>query len=181
MTTSQLDFTNESQEVSRFPAGDHKASINRRARKHNKKQDRNNINDQQKKHRLGMVSKNILLECLDRFHLLSVAKLTPHLPINLQHVHQLSHICLSISYLLPNYPHICLSISYLLPIKLLIYLYLSFSQPVHQQTQNLPVHLLFVHQLTPHLPIHLLFVPPTNPISTSTHPSYSPTNPTSAC
>ena len=27
--TSQLDITNESQEVSTFPAGDHKASINR--------------------------------------------------------------------------------------------------------------------------------------------------------
>ena len=36
VTTSQLDITSESQEVSRFPAGDHKASINRRARKHNK-------------------------------------------------------------------------------------------------------------------------------------------------
>ena len=33
---SQLDITNESQEVSHFPAGDHKATINRRARKHNK-------------------------------------------------------------------------------------------------------------------------------------------------
>ena len=29
VTTSQLDITNESQEVSPFPAGDHKASINR--------------------------------------------------------------------------------------------------------------------------------------------------------
>ena len=43
VTTSQLDITNESQEVSPFPAGDHKAldvheSIT--------KQDRNNINDQ---------------------------------------------------------------------------------------------------------------------------------------
>ena len=36
VTTSQLDITNESQEVSPFPAGDHKASINRRAQKHNK-------------------------------------------------------------------------------------------------------------------------------------------------
>ena len=36
VTTSQLDITNESQEVSPFPAGDHKASINRQARKHNK-------------------------------------------------------------------------------------------------------------------------------------------------
>ena len=36
VTPSQLDITNESQEVSPFQAGDHKASINRRARKHNK-------------------------------------------------------------------------------------------------------------------------------------------------
>ena len=36
VTTSQLDITNESQEVSPFPEGDHKASINRHARKHNK-------------------------------------------------------------------------------------------------------------------------------------------------
>ena len=37
VTTSQLGITNERQEVSPFPAGDHKASTNRRARKHNKK------------------------------------------------------------------------------------------------------------------------------------------------
>ena len=36
VTTSQLDITNESQEASPFSAGDHKASINRHARKHNK-------------------------------------------------------------------------------------------------------------------------------------------------
>ena len=36
VTTSHLDITNESLEVSFFPAVDHKASINRRARKHNK-------------------------------------------------------------------------------------------------------------------------------------------------
>ena len=36
VTASQLDITNESQEVSPFPAGGDKASINRRARKHNK-------------------------------------------------------------------------------------------------------------------------------------------------
>ena len=36
VTTSQLDIANESQEVSRFPAGDYKASINRHTRKHNK-------------------------------------------------------------------------------------------------------------------------------------------------
>ena len=36
VTTSQLDISNKSQDVSPFPAGDHKASINRRARKFNK-------------------------------------------------------------------------------------------------------------------------------------------------
>ena len=36
VTNSQLDITNESQEVSPFPAGDHKASINRHTKKHNK-------------------------------------------------------------------------------------------------------------------------------------------------
>ena len=51
VTTSQLDITNESQEVSPFPAGDHIASKNRRARKNNKKPDKNNINDQQKNHK----------------------------------------------------------------------------------------------------------------------------------
>ena len=64
VTTSQLDITNESQEVSPFPTGDHKASTNRHAWKHNK-QDRNNINDPQKKHSLGTVSKNILPEGLN--------------------------------------------------------------------------------------------------------------------
>ena len=33
VTNSQLDTTNESQEVSPFPAGDHKADINRRAQR----------------------------------------------------------------------------------------------------------------------------------------------------
>ena len=36
VTTSRLDITNENQEVSPFQAGDHKALINRRARKANK-------------------------------------------------------------------------------------------------------------------------------------------------
>ena len=36
VTTSQLDITNESQEVSPFLAGDLKALVNRRTRKHNK-------------------------------------------------------------------------------------------------------------------------------------------------
>ena len=65
--TTQLDITNQSQEFSPFPSGDHKTSINRRTRKHNIK-DRNNINDPQMKHRLGRVSKYILQEGLNRFH-----------------------------------------------------------------------------------------------------------------
>ena len=36
VTNSQLDTTNESQEVSPFEAGDHKAHINRRAQRHSK-------------------------------------------------------------------------------------------------------------------------------------------------
>ena len=36
VTNSQLDNTNESQEVSPFPAGDHKAHINRRVQRHSK-------------------------------------------------------------------------------------------------------------------------------------------------
>ena len=68
VTTLQPDITNESQEVSSFPAGDHNAKTNRSARKHITKQDRNNINDPQKKHRLGTVSKNVYLEGLNRFN-----------------------------------------------------------------------------------------------------------------
>ena len=63
VTNSQLDTTNESQEVSSFPAGDDKAQINRRAQRRNKHK-----NDPQKKLRLGTVSKNILLEGLNRLH-----------------------------------------------------------------------------------------------------------------
>ena len=36
VTNSQLDTTNESQEVSPFPAGDHKAQIKRRTQRHSK-------------------------------------------------------------------------------------------------------------------------------------------------
>ena len=36
VTNSQLDTTNESQSVSPFPAGDHKAYINRREQRHSK-------------------------------------------------------------------------------------------------------------------------------------------------
>ena len=36
VTNSELDSTNESQEVSPFPAGDHEAHINRRTQTHSK-------------------------------------------------------------------------------------------------------------------------------------------------
>ena len=36
VTNSQLDTTNESQEASLFPTGDHKAHINRHAQRHSK-------------------------------------------------------------------------------------------------------------------------------------------------
>ena len=57
VTNSQLDTTNESQEVSPFHAGDHKAHINRRAQRHSKHKTEKNIKDSQKKYRLGTVSK----------------------------------------------------------------------------------------------------------------------------
>ena len=58
VTNSQLDTTNESQEVSPFPAGDHKAHINRRSQRHSKhKTEKKNIEDPQKKYRLETVSK----------------------------------------------------------------------------------------------------------------------------
>ena len=57
VTNSQLDCTNESREVSPFPAGDHKAQINRRAQRHNKHKTEKNIKYPQKKYRLGIVSK----------------------------------------------------------------------------------------------------------------------------
>ena len=53
VTNSHLDTTYESQEVSPFPAGDHKAHINRRSQRQN----RNNIKDSQKKYPNGTVSK----------------------------------------------------------------------------------------------------------------------------
>ena len=54
VVNSQLDATNESQEVSPFPAGDHKAHINRRAQRQSKANTRQNknIKDPQKKYRL---------------------------------------------------------------------------------------------------------------------------------
>ena len=57
VTSLQLDTTNESQEVSPFPAGDHKAHINRRTQRHSKHKTEKNIKDPQKTYRLGTVSK----------------------------------------------------------------------------------------------------------------------------
>ena len=56
VTNSQLDTTNESQEASPFPAGDHKAHINRRAQRHSNTRQNKNIKDPQKKYCLGRVS-----------------------------------------------------------------------------------------------------------------------------
>ena len=47
VTNSQLDITNESQEVNPFPTGEHKASINRHTRKHNKHMNGPHKNDPQ--------------------------------------------------------------------------------------------------------------------------------------
>ena len=47
----------ESQEVSPFPAGDHKAHINRRTQNIANTRQNKNIKDPQKKYRLGTVSK----------------------------------------------------------------------------------------------------------------------------
>ena len=57
VTNSQLDTTNESQEINPFPAGDHNAHKNRRAQRHRNTRQNKNIQDPQKKYRLGTVSK----------------------------------------------------------------------------------------------------------------------------
>ena len=66
VANSQLDTTNQSQEVS--SAGDHKAQINSCAQKHNKHKTEKTLKDPQKKYRLGNGQQNILLEGLIRFH-----------------------------------------------------------------------------------------------------------------
>ena len=67
VTTSQLDITNESQEVS---PSQQVTTRHQQAEVHESitKQDRNNINDPQKEHRLGTVSENILLEGLNQLN-----------------------------------------------------------------------------------------------------------------
>ena len=57
VTNSQLPTTSESQEVSPFSAGDHKAHINRRTQRHSKHKTEQNIKHPQKKYRFGTVSK----------------------------------------------------------------------------------------------------------------------------
>ena len=57
VTNSQLDTTNESQEVSFFTAGDYKAHINGRVKRHSKHKTEKNIKDPQKKYRPGTASK----------------------------------------------------------------------------------------------------------------------------
>ena len=66
-----INITNKSQEVSRFPADDQKAAMNRRESMRSTRH--KNTNDPQKKYRLGTVSKNILLEGLNR-----VSRRQPH-------------------------------------------------------------------------------------------------------
>ena len=56
VTNSQLDTTNENQEVSPFSAGDKKAHINRRARRLSKHKTEKDKKDTQKKGRLGTIS-----------------------------------------------------------------------------------------------------------------------------
>ena len=53
VTNSQLDTTNENQEVSPFSACDHTAHINRRVQRHSKHKIEKNIKYPQKKYRLG--------------------------------------------------------------------------------------------------------------------------------
>ena len=57
VTNSQLDTTSESQEVSPFPAGDHKAQIIRRTQRHHNHKTEKTLKIHKKKYRLGTVSK----------------------------------------------------------------------------------------------------------------------------
>ena len=67
VTNSQLDTTNESQEVSPFPAGDQKAHTNRRAQRHSKhKTEKHKRSTKEVPPWNGQL--NILLEGLNRLH-----------------------------------------------------------------------------------------------------------------
>ena len=64
---TQLDTTHDSQEVSPFPAGDHKAHINRRAQRHStRKTEKRKRSTKEGPPWNGQ--KNILLEGLNWFH-----------------------------------------------------------------------------------------------------------------
>ena len=56
VTNSKLDTTNESQEVSPFPAGDHKAHINRRVQRHSKHKTEKNT---QKIHKRNTLERSV--------------------------------------------------------------------------------------------------------------------------
>ena len=68
VTNSQLDTTNESQEVSPFPAGDHKTQINRRAQRHSKHKTEQKHKRSTKEVPPWNGQYNILLEGLNRFN-----------------------------------------------------------------------------------------------------------------
>ena len=68
VTNSQLDTTNESQEASPFPAGDHKAHINRRAQRHCKHKTEQKHKRSTKEASPWNGQWNILLEGINRFN-----------------------------------------------------------------------------------------------------------------
>ena len=68
VTNSQLNTTNESQKVSPFTAGDHKAHINRRPQRHSKHKKENPHKRFTKKVPHWNGQYNILLEGFTRFH-----------------------------------------------------------------------------------------------------------------
>ena len=63
-----VDTTNEIQEVSPFPAGDHKAQINRRSQRHNKHKTEQKHKRSTKEVPPRNGQQNILLEGLNRFN-----------------------------------------------------------------------------------------------------------------
>ena len=68
VTNSHLDTTNESQEVSPFQAGDHKAHINRRGQRHSKHKTEQKTLKIHKRSTALERSVNILLEGLNWFN-----------------------------------------------------------------------------------------------------------------
>ena len=68
VTNSQLDITNESQEVSPFPAGDHNAHIDRRSHRQTLTKTEKNIKDPQEEVPPWNGQLIFLLEGLNRFN-----------------------------------------------------------------------------------------------------------------